>query len=113
MQFDQFYQKLNFYNGFRGNHLGQNVRNDCGIISCFHINIDFDMCFARQIHVFPKNHFAVSLYKQFILLKETYMRSFFFLENVKYEASSFLRIHNAFVWGKMSVMTVGSFHVFI
>ena len=36
------------------NRLGQNVRNDRGIISCFHINSDFDMCFASQTHVFPE-----------------------------------------------------------
>ena len=69
--------------------------------------------FQVKLMFFQIYNFAVSLYKPFILLKETYMRSFFFRENIKYEASSFLRIHDAFVWGKMSIMTVGSFHVFI
>ena len=43
-----FCQKLNFDYGFMGNHLGQNDRNDRGIISGFHQNSDFDLCFAGQ-----------------------------------------------------------------
>ena len=43
---------------------------------------------------FEKNQFPVSLYKQFIPLKEPDVRTFFFLQNIKYEAFSFLRIHN-------------------
>ena len=53
-EFVRCYQKLNFYNGVRGNRLGGNVRNDRGIIPCFHLNTDFDMCFARKTHVFPE-----------------------------------------------------------
>jgi hypothetical protein len=45
---------MNFYRGFGGNHLGQNVRNDCGIISGFHKNSDFDQCFAGQSPCFPE-----------------------------------------------------------
>ena len=41
--FQHFCQKLNFYRGFTGNRLGQNDRNDRGIISGFHKNSDFDM----------------------------------------------------------------------
>ena len=36
------------------NRLGQNVRNDRGIISFFHINSDFDMYFASRAHIFPR-----------------------------------------------------------
>ena len=54
--FQHFRQKLNFYRGFKGNRLGQNVRNDRGIISGFHKNNDFDMQFAGQSPCFPENH---------------------------------------------------------
>lgn len=52
---DQFHPKLNFYNdnGFWRNRLGQNVRNDCDFISCFHIHIDSYIGFARKIYAFP------------------------------------------------------------
>ena len=43
IHFQHFCQKLNFYRGFTGNRLGQNDRNDRGIISGFHKNSDFDM----------------------------------------------------------------------
>ena len=38
-----------------GDRLGQNVRNDRGIISRFHQNSDFDMRFASQTPLFWKN----------------------------------------------------------
>ena len=37
-----------------GNHLGQNDRNDRGIISGFHEKSDFDLCFASQSLCFPE-----------------------------------------------------------
>ena len=38
-----------------GDRLGQNVRNDRGIISRFHQNHDFGMCFTGQSQYFPEN----------------------------------------------------------
>ena len=46
---------MNFYHGFMGDRLGQNVRIDCGIISDFYIKCDFDMRFAGQSPCFPEN----------------------------------------------------------
>ena len=54
-RFQHFRQKLNFYLGFTGNRLGQNDRNDRGIISGFHQNSDFDPYFAGQSPCFPEN----------------------------------------------------------
>ena len=53
--FQLFRQKLNFYDGFRGNRLGQNVRNDRGIISGFHKNSDFDRRFTGRSPCFSEN----------------------------------------------------------
>ena len=53
--FQQFLQKLKFYNGFERIRVGQNVRNDRGTISGFHENSDFDMRFASQSPCFPEN----------------------------------------------------------
>ena len=38
-----------------GDRLGQNVRNDRGIISRFHQNHDFDLRFTGQSQCFPEN----------------------------------------------------------
>ena len=43
-----FCQKLNFRYGFIGNRVGQNVRNDRGIIPGVHKIHDFDICFTNQ-----------------------------------------------------------------
>ena len=48
-------RKLIFYNGFMVNSLGQNVHNDCGIISGFHKNHNFAMHFTDQGLDFPQN----------------------------------------------------------
>ena len=53
--FQLFRQKLHFYHGFMGNCLGQNDRNDHGIILGFHQKSDFDLCFAGQSPCFPEN----------------------------------------------------------
>ena len=50
-----FCQKLNFYRGFKRNRLGQNVRNDRGIVSDFYKKCDFDMRVAGQSPCFPEN----------------------------------------------------------
>ena len=68
VEFELFHQKPTFYNGFRGNRLRQHVRNDHGIIPCFHTNPDFDMSVADRTQLFQKTNFAVFLYKQFIAL---------------------------------------------
>ena len=52
--FQHFCQTLNFHYGFMGNQLGQNDRNDRGIISGVHKQTNFDMCFERQSPCFPK-----------------------------------------------------------
>ena len=49
-------QKSNFYYGFKGSRLGQNVRNDRGIISHFHKKHDFDTRFTNQSLCFAENH---------------------------------------------------------
>ena len=46
--FQHFCQKTTCYHEFRGNRLGQNDRNDRGIISGFHGNSDFDMRFTGR-----------------------------------------------------------------
>ena len=56
MEFNTVRQKSNFYDGFRRNRLGQNVRIDHGVISRFDNNSDFDMCFALQSQCFHKDH---------------------------------------------------------
>ena len=38
-----------------GNRLGQNDRNDRGIISGFHQKSEFDPCFTNQSPCFPEN----------------------------------------------------------
>ena len=53
--FQHFRQKLNFYRGFQLNRLGQNDRNDRGIISGFRQKSDFATCFAGQSPCFPEN----------------------------------------------------------
>jgi hypothetical protein len=55
MEIDTFVKKLYFYNGFERNRLGQNVRNDRGIILGFHQKSDFDPCVAGKSSCFPKN----------------------------------------------------------
>ena len=52
--FQHFCQRLNFYPGFQSNRLGQNDRNDHGIISGVHQKSDFDPCFAGQSQYFPE-----------------------------------------------------------
>jgi len=56
MEIYHFCRELNFYNGFRGNRLGQNVRSDHGIISVFYKKHDFDKRFTSQSQCFPENH---------------------------------------------------------
>ena len=53
--FQHFCQQLVFYHGFGRNRLGQNDRNDRGIILGFHQKSDFDSCFAGQSPCFPEN----------------------------------------------------------
>ena len=48
MNSNAFVKHLTFIMGFAGNCLGQNVRNDRGIISGFHTKCHFDMCSACQ-----------------------------------------------------------------
>ena len=57
IHFQHFCQKLNFYQGFMWNRLGQNVRNDRGIISCFHKISDFESLIdilQVKVHDFPR-----------------------------------------------------------
>ena len=65
-------KSLNLYYGFMENRLGQNVRNDRGIISGFHQKSDFDSCFAGQSQYFPKQR-SLFLFKQSISLWMTDM----------------------------------------
>ena len=53
--FQHLGQKLNSYRGFAGNRLGQNDRNDRGIISVFYKKCCVDMCFTCQTQCFPNN----------------------------------------------------------
>ena len=55
VEFELFHQKRTLHNGFKGNRLRQQVRNDHGIISCFHKNPNFDMPFADQTQFVPQN----------------------------------------------------------
>ena len=41
---------------FTGNRLGQNDRNDRGIVSRVYKNREFDMCFTGQSPCFPEIH---------------------------------------------------------
>ena len=66
--FQHFYQKHTFYYGFVGNQLGQNNRNDRRIISRFHQNSDFDLCFTSESPDFTKPRFSFSLFKHVIPL---------------------------------------------
>ena len=80
------------YYGFVGNRLGQNDRNDRRIISRFHQNSDFDLCFAGQSPCFPENldfHFLClnnlflfggQVCEAFIFL-EYRIQPFFFVQN--------------------------------
>jgi hypothetical protein len=79
--FQHFCQKLHFYQGFQSNRLGQNDCNDCGIISGFRQNNDFDPCFAGQRLCFPENldfHF-LGLNNQFLFGGQI-CEAFIFLE---------------------------------
>ena len=53
--FQHYRPTLNFYWGFVRNRLGQNDRNDCGIISGVHPKCDFDKSFTSQSHYFPES----------------------------------------------------------
>jgi hypothetical protein len=67
-------------NGFRGNSLGRNVRNDRGIISGFHNHNDFDRSFTSQSPCFPENinvH-VTSLNCLLTFLQKTVMGTFYF-----------------------------------
>ena len=50
-----FCQTLNFCYGCMGNRVGQNVRNDRGIISGVHRKSHSDMHFTCQSECFPEN----------------------------------------------------------
>ena len=64
-----------------GNRLGQNVRNDHGIISGVHGNRDFDMCVASQILDFPKNlDFHLLRLKPICFFGRQICEAFIFLE---------------------------------
>ena len=78
--FQHFCQKLNFYDGFMGNRLGQNVRNGCGIISGFHKNSDFDMRFAGQSQCSHESHDCHSLSLNFLFFGGHICEAFIFSE---------------------------------
>ena len=83
--FQHFRQKLNFCWGFQSNRLGQNDRNDRGIISGFQKNNDFDMCFAGQSQCFPENldFYFLCLNKWFLFGRQI-REEFICLEYQKY-----------------------------
>ena len=61
-----------------GDRLGQNVRNDRGIIPRFHKECDFDMCFTSQSPDFPTNlNFIFSVQTCDSLLGDIYVGPLF------------------------------------
>ena len=84
IEFEHFHQQLNFYNWFRGNRLRQHVRNDCGIIPCFHIFETFTFIWRVKLHLF-KNKCTF----QFLFIHNLDMRSLLFSWSIECEASSF------------------------
>jgi hypothetical protein len=81
IHFQHFCQKLNFYRGFTGNRLGQNDRNDRGIISDFYEKCDFDRRFAGQSHFFPERpDFHFLCLNKWLLLGRQICEAFICLE---------------------------------
>ena len=54
MDFDTSVKPFRLCYGFKRTRVGQNVRNDRGIISGFHQKSDFDPCVAGRSPCFPK-----------------------------------------------------------
>ena len=90
LAFNTFIKNQNFYRGFMGNRLGQNDRNDRGIISGVRQKIDFDPCFTNQSQCFPEHHDFHFLCLNNIFLFGGQVCEAFFL-NIEYNPSSFLR----------------------
>ena len=81
MEIDTFVKKLYFYNGFERNRLGQNVRNDRGIILGFQQKSDFDPCFAGQSPCVPENlDFHFLCLNHLFLFGGQICKAFIFLE---------------------------------
>ena len=74
-----------------GNRLGQNVRNDRGIILGFHQKSDFDPCFAGQSPCFPEYlDFHFLCFNNLFLFGGEICEAFMFLE-YRITPSSFVR----------------------
>ena len=96
IDFNTFVKKLNFYRDSSGNCLGQNVRNDRGIISRFHQNSDFDM----RLQV--KLHFLKKLTMQILFINDLFLCSRQICEDpifVEYKIWSLFFVRNAMFFG--------------
>ena len=91
-------QQLNFYYGFKGNRLGQNVRIDHGIISDAHTKCDFDIVSTCKSVCFANTWFFTVLTK--INMRNLQRRCF----DVKWKKESTLSMnmmmltHFSFSW---------------
>ena len=89
--FQHFCQKLIFYDEFMGNRLGQNVRNDRGIISGFHKSDTLTCVLHVKVQVFSKVSISMlSVQRIDFFLEDRHVRRLFSL-NVEYNPCSFFK----------------------
>ena len=82
--FQHFCQKSNLYHGFGRNRLGQDDRNDRGIISGFRRKCNFDMCFTGQSPHFPENLDFHVLCLNCLFFAGGHMCEAFIFQNIEY-----------------------------